>query len=236
MQYRESAFQSDPQEALTSTKSPSPQMLHVIASGLPALYRRAYKLLRNKADAEDAVQDALLAAFKHLHQFRGESQLSTWLTAIVINCVRMQVRKRPRYLHISLESGAGEDQEYPLHDILVDDRPNPEDECHESTLNARLMKSAARLSPTLQKTFYLRFVKHLSVSDTARILGIPTGTVKAQTARARAKLRKSIRGVLGTRPRRRKGSRVRVRKLTAQRPAQPILDPAPAMPDSGYRS
>jgi RNA polymerase sigma-70 factor (ECF subfamily) len=177
--------------------TPSPaQMMAVLSHRLPYLYRYAYRLLGNKADAEDAAQDALLAAFKHLNQFRGEAQLSTWLTAIVINCVRMQLRKRSRHIHISLESRIGEDQEYPLSDILVDDRPNPEDECHRSTLNARLMKSAAQLSPTLRKTFHLRFVDHLSVCETARVLGVPTGTVKAQTARARAKLMKSIRGTL----------------------------------------
>jgi len=182
--------------------TPSPaQMVAVLSHRLPYLYRCAYRLLGNKADAEDAVQDALLAAFKHLHQFRGEAQLSTWLIAIVINCVRMQVRKRSRHIHISLESRIGGDQEYPLSDILVDDRPSPEDECHRSTLNARLMKSAAQLSPTLRKTFHLRFVDHLSICETARVLGIPTGTVKAQTARARAKLMKSIRGTLHKGPR-----------------------------------
>jgi RNA polymerase sigma-70 factor, ECF subfamily len=177
--------------------TPSPaQMMAVLSRRLPYLYQYAYRLLGNKADAEDAVQDALLAAFKHLKQFRGEARLSTWLTAIVINCVRMQLRKRSRHIHISLESRIGEEQEHPLFDILVDDRPNPEDECHRSTLNARLMKSATQLSPILRKTFHLRFVDHLSVCETARVLGVPTGTVKAQTARARAKLMKSIRGTL----------------------------------------
>jgi RNA polymerase sigma-70 factor, ECF subfamily len=177
--------------------TPSPaQMVPVLSQHLPYLYRYAYRLLGNKADAEDAVQDALLAAFKHLNQFRGKAHLSTWLTAIVINCGRMQLRKRSRHIHISLESRIGEDQEYPLSDILVDDRPNPEDECHRSTLNARLMKSAAQLSPTLRKTFHLRFVDHLSICETARVLGVPTGTVKAQTARARAKLLKAMRGTL----------------------------------------
>jgi RNA polymerase sigma-70 factor (ECF subfamily) len=182
--------------ALESGTPSPPQMMAVLSHGLPSLYRRAYKLLGNEADAEDAVQDALLAAFEHLNQFRGEALLSTWLTAIVINCVRMQLRKRSRHIHVSLDSRIGEDQEYPLSDILVDHRPNPEDECHRSMLNARLMKSAARLSPTLRRTFHLRYVDHLSVCETARVLGVPTGTVKAQTARARAKLMKSIRGTL----------------------------------------
>ena len=188
--------------------TPSPaQMAPVLSHGLQSLYRYAYRLLGNKPDAEDAVQDALVAAFQHLNQFRGEAQLSTWLTAIVINCARMQLRKRSRYTQVSLDSRIGEDQKYPLSDTLVDRRPNPEDECQRAWANARLIESAARLSPTLQRTFHLRYVDQLSVCETARVLGVPIGTVKAQTARARAKVLKSIRGVLHT------GSRSRRRLL-----------------------
>jgi RNA polymerase sigma-70 factor, ECF subfamily len=202
----ERSTESDGEVALDSGKPSPPQMLSVLSHGLPSLHRYAYRLLGNKDDAEDAVQDALFAAFKHLNQFRGEAQLSTWLTAIVINCARMQLRKRLRYTHVSLDSRIGEDQEYPLSDVLVDKRPNPEDECHRSTLNARLMKSAAQLSPTLRKTFHLRFVDHLSIGETASVLGVPIGTVKAQTARAKAKLQKLVRGVFHT------GSRSRGRR------------------------
>jgi RNA polymerase sigma-70 factor, ECF subfamily len=193
--------------ALDSTKPSPAEMLSVVSHCSPSLYRYAYRLLGNKTDAEDAVQDALLAAFKHLNQFRGDARLSTWLTTIVINCARMHLRKRSRYIHVSLDSRIGEDQEYPLSDTLVDHRPNSEDACHRSTLNARLMKSAAGLSPTLRRTFHLRFVDHLSVGETARVLGVPIGTVKAQTARAKAKLRKLVRGVLHARS----GSRRRFR-------------------------
>ena len=184
--------------ALESGTPSRAQMASVLSQCLPSLHRYAYRLLGNQIDAEDAVQDALLAAYKHLNQFRGDAQLSTWLTTIVINCARMHLRKRSRHIHVSLDSRIGEEQEYPLSDILVDHRPNPEDECHRSTLNARLMKSAAQLSPTLRKTFHLRFVDHLSIGETARVLGVPTGTVKAQTARAKAKLQKLIRGVFHT--------------------------------------
>jgi RNA polymerase sigma-70 factor (ECF subfamily) len=186
--------------------TPSPaQMMAVVSQRLPYLYRYAYRVLGNKADAEDAVQDALLAAFKHLNQFRGEAQLSTWLTTIVINCARMHLRKRSRYVHVSLDSRIGGEREYPLSDTLMDHRPNPEDECQKAWANARLMESSARLSPILRRAFHLRYVDHLSVCETARVLGVPIGTVKAQTARARAKVLKSIRGVLhtGSRSRRR---------------------------------
>ena len=170
------------------------QMLHALSQGFPSLYRCAYRLLENKADAEDAVQDALLAAYKHLNQFRGDARMSTWLHAIVANCARMQLRKRPHHIHVSLDSQIGEEQQGSLSDILVDDRPNPEDECHMSMLHGRLMKSAGQLSPILRKVFQLRFADHLSIRETARLLGVPTGTVKAQTARVRAKLMKSVRG------------------------------------------
>lgn len=184
-----------------SGELPTSQMTHVLSDGLPSLYRCAYRLLGNMADAEDAVQDALLSAYSHWNQFRGEARPSTWLTTIVMNCARMQLRKRQRHYHISLDVPIGGDQEHSLGDSLVDERPNPEDECHDSKLSAALMKSAARLSPTLRRTFQLRFVDHLSIRETARILGVPVGTAKAQIARARSKLLKSLRGVIRTQPR-----------------------------------
>jgi RNA polymerase sigma-70 factor (ECF subfamily) len=204
MRYSEKLIEGGEGVALDATKSPPAEMLSVLSRCLPSLHRYAYRLLGNKADAEDAVQDALLAAYKHLNQFRGEAQLSTWLTTIVINCARMHLRKRSRYIHVSLDSRIGEEREYPLSDTLVDHRPNPEDECQRAWANARLIESAARLSPTLRRAFHLRYVDHLSVCETARVLGVPIGTVKAQTARARAKVLKSIRGILHQGPAERK--------------------------------
>ncbi len=201
MQSLQTSVERDQCPDLASGKPSTPQMLHALSQGLPSLYRCAFRLLGNKADAEDAVQDGLLAAYKHLNQFRGDARISTWLHAIVANCARMQLRKRPRHLHVSLDTHIGEEYEYSLSDTLVDDRANPEDECHKSWLNARLIESAARLSPTLQRTFHLRYVDHLSVLETARVLGVPVGTVKAQTARARARLLKLIRGMVRPRSR-----------------------------------
>ena len=219
----EKSTESDGGVALDSGKPSPAQMLSVLSHGLPSLHRYAYRLLGNKDDAEDAVQEALLAAFKHLNQFRGQAQLSTWLTAIVINCARMQLRKRSRHLHVSLDSRIGEEQEYSLSDILVDGRPNPEDEYHKSWLNARLKESAARLSPSLRRTFHLRYVDHLSICETARVLGVPIGTVKAQTARARAKLLKVMRGLLHQRPAGRKSCSPR--RPHQNNPAVPAIKP-----------
>jgi RNA polymerase sigma-70 factor (ECF subfamily) len=177
------------------------ELQNVLSRRLPSFYKIAYRLLGNAADAEDAVQDALLAAYKHLEQFRGQSQMSTWLTTIVCNCARMQLRRRPRQIHVALDERIGDKQEYSVLERLADSGRTPEDECRIYELNARIRTFAAQLSPTLQRTFQLRDVDGLSISETARILGIPSGTVKAQLARARAKLKESMRRSLERRPR-----------------------------------
>jgi RNA polymerase sigma-70 factor, ECF subfamily len=160
----------------------------VLSLRLPSFYRCALRLLGNAADAEDAVQEALLAAYKHIDQFRGQSQMSTWLTTIVTNCARMQLRKRPRQIQVPLYDHIGEGQKYSVPERLADPRPNPEDACRNSELTAHLRKCTALLSPRLRRTFQLRVVDGLSIFETAQVLGLPHGTVKAQLARARTKL------------------------------------------------
>src|SRR6266699_7080907 len=120
---------------IANGESAAREMEDVLSRRLPSFYRSAYRFLGNPADAEDAVQEALLSAFKHLGQFRGQSQMSTWLTAIVSNCARMQLRKRPRPIQVSLDEPLGEKQEYLVLERLADGRPNPEDDCRHSELN-----------------------------------------------------------------------------------------------------
>jgi RNA polymerase sigma-70 factor (ECF subfamily) len=155
-----------------------------------SFFRSAYRFLENTADAEDAVQDALLSAYKHIDQFRGEAQMSTWLTAIVSNCARMQLRKRSHQILASLDEPIGEEQEHTMSELLADRRPTPEDECRNSELRARLKELASQLSPSLRKAFQLRDLDGLTTGEAAHVLGVADGTVKAQLARARAKLRR----------------------------------------------
>jgi RNA polymerase sigma-70 factor, ECF subfamily len=165
-------------------------MHDVVTRCLRSFYRNAYRHLGNAADAEDAVQDALLSAYKHLDQFKGDAQMSTWLTAIVTNSARMQLRRRPRQAHVSLDEEFGEEQKYSLSERLAHRGPSPEDECRMSELHGRLMQLAEQLSPPLRKAFQLRDVQGLTTSEAAQVLGVAEGTVKAQVARARAKLRR----------------------------------------------
>jgi RNA polymerase sigma-70 factor, ECF subfamily len=175
----------------------------VFSRYLPLLHRTAYRYLANAADAEDAVQDALLSAYKHLDQFRGQAQVSTWLVAIVSNCARMQLRRRPRQIHVSLDQQFGDEQGYQgymVSERLVDGGPNPEEEYREVELRERLMQFAEELSPALRRAFQLRDLDGLETSETAQILGVADGTVKSQVARARTKLTRLMRRALNVQP------------------------------------
>jgi RNA polymerase sigma-70 factor, ECF subfamily len=118
------------------------------------------------------------------------------LTAIVRNCALMQLRRRPRQIHLPLDEPFGEEQPRSLWERLADGRPSPEEEFQNSELTARLRQCTALLSPPLRRTFQMRVVDGLSIFETARILGVPQGTVKAQLARARAKIARHLRPVL----------------------------------------
>jgi RNA polymerase sigma-70 factor (ECF subfamily) len=166
------------------------EMQIVLSRCLPSFYRRAHRHLGNAADAEDAVQDALLSAYKHLNQFKGQAQMSTWLTAIVTNSARMQLRRRLRQIHLSLDERFAEEEGNPLAERLAHHGPSPEDECQNSELHGHLMQFVSQLSPALREAFHLRALGGLTTSEAAHILGVPEGTVKARLARARAKLKR----------------------------------------------
>jgi RNA polymerase sigma-70 factor (ECF subfamily) len=202
MQTANAYGRNDEPDEIPSEEGAAQQLEQILASGLPSLYRRAYRILGNAADAEDAVQDALLAAYTHLDQFRGQAQISTWLTTIVLNCARLQIRRRLRHVQVSLDESTPDLQPVSVSERLADHRPNPEDECRESELSARLTHLHSYLSPTLRRTFQLRDVDGLSIRETARILGVPTGTVKAQSARARKRLKELMWRTLRPRSRR----------------------------------
>lgn len=173
----------------------------ILSSGLPSLYRGAYRLLGNRADAEDAVQDALLAAYAHLDQFRGQAKMSTWLGAIVHNSARMQLRRRLRHIYLPLGVPIGDIDEHSFTEQLADSRPTPEDEYRDLELGSRIAHFLTQLTPSLRRAYQLRHIDGLSIRETAKILGVPHGTVKAQAARARKKITELMRRALRSRTR-----------------------------------
>jgi len=171
------------------------ELQNVVLQYLPMLYRRANRFVNNSHDAEDAVQDALLSAYKHLDQFKGNAKLETWLTSIVTNSALTQLRRRPRQPHVSLDEPLDEERGHCVSDRVADTKPSPESECMWSELHGHLMQSVATLSPAMRKTIELRHFDGLTNGEAAHILGLADGTVKAQMSRARTKLKRLMRKV-----------------------------------------
>jgi RNA polymerase sigma-70 factor, ECF subfamily len=162
-----------------------------------SLYRIAMRWLENHADAEDAVQDAFLSAYTHLDQFKRQARMATWVTTIVINSARMKLRRRPRKVHVGFSDQSQDHDSEQVLEMLRDRRPNPEEVSQRNELAERAVRFTILISPALRRTFQLRDVYGLSIRDTAKILGVPNGTVKAQSARARAKLKLLMQNSVG---------------------------------------
>jgi RNA polymerase sigma-70 factor (ECF subfamily) len=201
MQKTESNIGSEQRLDVCNFEKETREMQDVLAQNMPSFYRRAYRYLGNAADAEDAVQDALLSACRHLDQFRGQSKMSTWLTTIVINSARMQLRKRSGRIQVSLDEPFDDDQQSSLAERMADHRPSPEDECIKSDLYGHLMQFVEELPPASRYAFQLRDLDGLTTSEAAQILGVADVTVKAHVSRARSKLRRLIGQALNAQPR-----------------------------------
>src|ERR1700723_1059745 len=164
-----------------------------LSNHLPSLHRRAYRYLGNVADAEDAVQDTLLSAYKHLGQFRGQAQMSTWLTAILINSARTQIRRRPRQILMPLEDQSRGHENHSLSECVSDRRPGPEHAFRGAELVEHLLQLVPQLPPALRRAFQLRDLEGLSIREMTERLGVTQGAAKSQISRARQRLRGLLR-------------------------------------------
>jgi len=172
----------------------------LVADRLFYFRRIAMRQLGDVHDAEDAVQDALLSAYKNLAQFRGQAQMATWLTTIVLNSARMKARRRLRPPHIPIDDYDREHEYHPLSDKLSDCRPDPEALFRAREFRDNVKRLSERLSPVLRETFQLRAMDELNTHETARALGVRETAVKARASRARAHLRRMLQKGYGTCP------------------------------------
>lgn len=178
-----------------------PELEHLVACEYGKFTRRAGRYLDNFHDAEDAVQDALLSAYEHLATFKNHSKLSTWLTTIVINAARAQLRRRKPSL--SYEQLL-ENVENPslIAKLSQDNRPGPEEIHGHNELSNILMAFVDQLSPVYRRAVYLFYFQGLTTADASDVLGIPVATFKAQLGRARKELRRKIDRTVDLRSRR----------------------------------
>jgi RNA polymerase sigma-70 factor (ECF subfamily) len=165
-----------------------------------ALYQTALRLLGNPEDAEDALQEGMLAAYRNLHRFEGRSQFSTWLTRIVINAALMRRRSRRSHQAVSLDEDTREEQ-LPAVERFPDDGPSPEELYAGFELSERLRENLEGLSPVLRRAFELREIAGLTADEAAKELGVSRNTLKARLWRARHQLASRLSGLLGDRTR-----------------------------------
>ncbi|HET6142305.1 MAG TPA: RNA polymerase sigma factor [Candidatus Acidoferrales bacterium] len=158
----------------------------------PILFRVALRRLRNVQDAEDAVQDALLSAYKHIGQFEGRSRLSTWLTTIVSNVALMKLRRRSRYEMLSIDH-EHEDDGAAFARELKDTTPNPENLCAQAEMEEALRRALDQLSPKLRSAIQMCELDGLSVQEAAQTVGISKNALKSRLLRARLKLGELLR-------------------------------------------
>src|ERR1700757_1541434 len=151
------------------------------------LFQTALRVLGNTEDAEDALQDGLLSAYRNLNRFEGRSQFSTWLTRIVINAALMRRRSAKARPAISLDETPRE-EELPASERFADDGPNPEQVFASTEIREMISENLDELSPLLRTAFVLREVQGFSTGEAAKKLGVTENTLKARLWRARHQL------------------------------------------------
>ncbi|PVE23598.1 RNA polymerase sigma factor [Microvirga sp. KLBC 81] len=157
------------------------------------LYRVARSVLHDDAEAEDVVQETYVRAFTHLDGFRGESQLSTWLTRIALNEALGRLRRRR--LTVGLKDiDAIKDQGETCVIYLPTARQDSDPEAAATRAEVRrlLERAVDQLPDPFRMVFVLRDIEEMSIEETASHLGLRPETVKTRLHRARRLLRQSL--------------------------------------------
>lgn len=157
------------------------------------LYRAARSILKDDAEAEDAVQEAYLLAYRAMSRFRGEAKLSTWLVRIVVNEAIARSRKRSRSAEIIRLDGDMKPGDA-AREVSLNEVPSEQPE--QGTLRAetrRLLENKIDgLPDTFRAVFVLRALEEMTVEETAAALDIPESTVRTRFFRARGLLREAL--------------------------------------------
>jgi RNA polymerase sigma-70 factor, ECF subfamily len=152
-------------------------------------YRTAFRILRNRQDAEDAIQRSFQRAFTNLCRFREDSTFSTWITRIAINDALMLLRQRRANTRLQENN---DDTEATSVLDPADKGPTPEQALVENELRVAVIHAVSHLRKSLRIVVLLRELQGLTSAETARRLGLTVSAVKARTFHARRYLRKSL--------------------------------------------
>jgi RNA polymerase sigma-70 factor (ECF subfamily) len=167
-------------------------MRHLITSNNQRLFRAAWSILKDRFEAEEAVQAGYLNAFNALDNFEGRSSLSTWLTRIVVNEALGRLRAQRRGREQLESEGVAVIDTYRERLAQASEAPPPDANVAREQLRQLIEHAVANLPDGFRSVFVLREVEGLSIEETAEALGIPPATVKTRLHRARAKLQEAL--------------------------------------------
>ena len=153
------------------------------------ILRVAFRITRNREDAQDAVQDAFMSAFVHLTNFDERSRFATWLTRIAINSALGQLRKKRGIREIPIDEPSPALESRP-HLEIPDRAPNPEENYRLCQRREIVCAAVSRLRPRTRKVVEVHQLGEFSVKETAQLLGISMAAAKARMFHARAALRR----------------------------------------------
>ena len=151
------------------------------------IFRVTLRIMRNREDAEDAVQDCFLNAFVHLKDFDGRSRFATWLTRIAINAALMKLRKNRGVQEVPMDE-PNPSFEFVAQREFRDAAPDPEESCSARERSEILNTAILGLRPPARRVVELHQLQEHSLRETAQILGISTAAAKARMFHARAAL------------------------------------------------
>ena len=158
--------------------SVAPDLEKMMAQYGDGLLRLCFMYLRDYQLAEDALQETFIRAYTKYHTFKGQSSEKTWITRISINVCKSLMRKRS-FKEIASDE-MPEDPDTPV--------PSTEEEALENTRNEALYRAVLGLSPIYREVILLFYYGQFQISEVAKILKVPEGSVKARLFRARAQL------------------------------------------------
>lgn len=164
----------------------------VITSNNQRLFRAAWSILKDRSEAEEAVQTAYVSAFSSIERFEGRSSLTTWLTRIVINEALGRVRSARRRRAQLEEQGVRVLDTYREKLMAGSEMPAPDAAVAREQLRRLLERAVGDLPEIFRTVFVLREIEGLSVDETSEALGIPRATVKTRLLRAKRRLQESL--------------------------------------------
>lgn len=186
------AGQYDAAELLEAAKGGDAMAFQTLAAQTaPVIFRRALAITSNHHDAEDVLQETMLKGFTHISEFKGNSQLSTWLVRIGMNEAIMTLRKRRHDVPLAEELNSGRRVEGAV-SILEAGKGVTDTRIVRTELGNLLSKALRHLPVRARQVLHLRYLEGYSIEETAQRLNLSHGSVKAYASRSRAKLRKEL--------------------------------------------